>query len=444
VWRYTLRGGVTFHEGQPFTADDVVFSYNRARGEGSDMRSLFASVAEVRKLDEFTVELVTALPDPILPDKLAIVGIMSRAWAEAHDAMHPADLNKKEENYATRHADGTGPFKLGSREPDVKTVLEVNPGWWDTKQHNLNEVQFYRIANPATRVAALLTGEVDFIYTVPPADEGRLEGDPNLKVLTKPELRVIFLGMDQYRDELLGSSIKGKNPFKDLRVRQALLRAIDVDAIHRTVMRGQSTPTALMVAHGIHGRADDLDVRPGYDPEAARGLLAEAGYPNGFEISMDCPNDRYVNDEAICKAVVSMLAKVGVKVDLLAQTRAKYFAKILSLDTSFYMLGWTPPDYYVLNTYQNAMATRDEAKALGQYNIGRWSNREFDDLLDKIALETDSGKRDAYVREATRIHLDQVGHIPLHQQALVWAMRKNIDVVQQADNFFPLRYVIVQ
>jgi peptide/nickel transport system substrate-binding protein len=158
---------------------------------------------------------------------------------------------------------------------------------------------------------------------------------------------------------------------------------------------------------------------------------------------MDCPNDRYVNDEAICKAVVSMLAKVGIKANLQAQTRAKYFAKILSLDTSFYMLGWTPPTYDVLNTYQNAMVTRDDAKGMGQYNIGRWSNSAFDELAQKIALETDAARRDAYVREATRIHLDEVGHIPLHQQALVWAMRKNVDVVQQADNFFPLRYVTV-
>jgi peptide/nickel transport system substrate-binding protein len=263
VWRYTLRRGVTFHEGEPFTADDVVFSYDRARAEGSDMKSLFASVAEVRKVDDFTVELVTALPDPVLPDKLTNIGIMSKPWAEAHGATRATDMKKNEENYATRHANGTGPFRLKSREPDVKTVLEVNPDWWDKRQHNIREVEFYRIANPATRVAALLTSEVDFLYTVPPADEQRLASDRSLKVLMKPELRVIFLGMDQHRKELLGSSIRGRNPFNDLRVRQAMLRAIDVEAIYRTVMRGQSMPTALMVARGIHGRPDDLDVRPG-------------------------------------------------------------------------------------------------------------------------------------------------------------------------------------
>jgi peptide/nickel transport system substrate-binding protein len=279
---------------------------------------------------------------------------------------------------------------------------------------------------------------------VPPADQQRLEADPDLKVLAKPELRVIFLGMDQYRDELLESDVKGRNPFKDVRVRQAFLKAIDVEAIRRAVMRGQSYPTALMVARGVHGRPDDLDVRPGYDPETARKLLADAGYPDGFEVGMDGPNDRYVNDEAICKAVVSMLAKIGVKVNLLAQTRAKYFAKINSLQTSFYMLGWTPVTYDVLNTYQNIMMTRDDAKGSGQYNNGRWSNPEFDDLVAKSAVETDPRKRDEYVREATRIHLDQVGHIPLHQQALVCAMRENVDVAQLADNFFPLRYVVVR
>ena len=251
--------------------------------------------------------------------------------------------------------------------------------------------------------------------------------------------------MDQYRDELLESNVKGKNPFKDLRVRQAFLKAIDVEAIRRAVMRGQSYPTALMVARGVHGRPDDLDVRPGYDPEAARKLLAEAGYPDGFEVGMDGPNDRYVNDEAICKAVVSMLAKIGVKVNLLAQTRAKYFAKINSLHRPASTC-WAGRrlTYDVLNTYQNIMTTRDDAKGSGQYNNGRWSNPAFDDLVTKSAVETDPGKRDAYRARGDQDRTStEVGHIPLHQQALVWAMRENVDVAQLADNFFPLRYVVV-
>jgi peptide/nickel transport system substrate-binding protein len=262
-----------------------------------------------------------------------------------------------------------------------------------------------------------------------------------------PELRVVFLGFDQMRDELLESNVKGKNPFKDVRVRRAFYQAIDVDAIKSRVMRGQSTPVALMVAPGVNGYVQSLNVRPKYDPDAAKKLLADAGYPNGFEVGMDCPNDRYVNDEAICQAAVAMLARIGIKVNLNAQTRARYFAKILgpSYNTSFYMLGWTPgATYDVHNVFEQLMQTRNSQRRKGEFNVGGWSNPKFDELADKVEQETDKEKRDAMIADAHKIHTDDVGHIPLHQQAIVWAVRGNIDVVQPADNFFPLRYVTVK
>lgn len=444
VWQFKLRQGVKFSDGTPFNADDVIFSYQRAVGPGSNIGTAFASVKEVRKVDDYTVEVETKYPNPIFVDEITNWGIMSKVWAEKNNALNSADLTKNEENFATRNAMGTGPFMLKSREPDVKTVLVPNPGWWDKPEHNLTEVVFQRIANGATRVAALKSGEVDMVYTIPPQDVEPLKKSDGIAVLEAPETRIVYLGFDQSRDELLYSNIKGKNPFKDPKVRQAFWHAIDTDAIKSRVMRGQSQPVALMWAPGINGYTKDIDIRPKYDPEASKKLLAEAGYDKGFELTLDCPNDRYVNDEAICQAVTAMLARVGVKVNLRAQNRLKYFAQILGpkYDTSFYMLGWTPTTYDAHNAMQALMQTRDN-KQIGLFNVGGYSNKKFDDLANAIAQELDQGKRDAMIKEAAIIHRDEVGHIPLHQQFVVWAARKNISLKQQADNMFPLRFVKV-
>ena len=268
-----------------------------------------------------------------------------------------------------------------------------------------------------------------------------------LKIHQKPEFRTIFLGFDQTRDELIDSNIKGRNPFKDVRVRRAFYQAIDVDAIRARIMRNQATPTALMIGPGIAGFDPKLNVRPPFDPEGAKRLLADAGYPNGFELGMDCPNDRYVADEQICQAVVAMLAKVGVKVNLLAQTRLKFFAKALgpNYNTSFYLLGFTPASTYDAHAvFEQVMQTRDAKRHKGDFNLGGWSNKRFDDLADQIERETDRAKRAAMIDEAQRIHMQDIGHIPLHQQALIWAARANVELAQQADNFFPLRYVTVR
>jgi peptide/nickel transport system substrate-binding protein len=447
IWRFELRPNVKWHDGSPFTADDVVFTLIRANSDGSNMRGHFASFKEVRKVDDLTVEIETKYPDPVYADKLAQIAIMPKAWSEKNGAQRSADLTKREENFATRNAMGTGPFMLKSREPDVKTVLVKNPNWWDKPEHNVDEVEFSVIGNDATRVAALISGQVDMLYTVPPQDVNRIGQTQGLKVVQGPELRVVFLGFDQWRDELLESNIKGKNPFKDLRVRKAFYQAIDVEAIKSRVMRGQSTPVALMVAPGVNGFVASQNTRLKYDPDTAKKLLGEAGYPNGFEVGMDCPNDRYVNDEQICQAVVAMLARIGVKVNLNAQTRARYFAKILGpgYNTSFYMLGWTPgATYDVHNVFEQIMQKRDPQRRKGEFNVGNWSNDRFVELSDKIEQETDKAKRDAMIAEAHKLHTEDVGHIPLHQQAIVWAVRNNIELSQPADNFFPLRYVNVK
>jgi peptide/nickel transport system substrate-binding protein len=443
VWRFQLRKNVQFHDGTPFTADDVVFSFRRAAGEGSDMRSYTNEIAQVRKIDNHTVEIVTKTPFPILPDVISLVYMMSQKWATENKAEKPVDKRKGVENTASFKANGTGPFRLKSRDPGVRTVLTRNPAYWTDIESNVEEVVFTPIGNDATRVAALVSGEIDMMQPVPVQDVARLQQNKSLNLLQGPELRTIFLGMDQARDELLYSNVKGKNPFKDQRVRQAFFQAIDIEAIKSRIMRGAATPTALMVAPGIKGFAPELNKRLPYDVEAAKKLLAEAGYPNGFEVKMNCPNDRYVNDGEICQAVAGMLARTGVKITLEAESKGTYFPKILSRNTSFYMLGWTPGTYDSHNVLNAIIGTPDPS-GRGQFNLGSYSNKRVDELTQAVQSETDESKRNAMIREAFKIHQDEVGHLPLHQQALAWAAQKNVSLVQLADNFNYYKWVVIE
>ncbi len=444
TWRFHLRHGVKFHDGTPFTADDVVFSYQRVIAPGSQLNGYMQAVTEVKKIDDFTVDFITKVPDPIFLEEITSWVIMSKKWCEDNHAEQAMDLTKADENFATRHENGTGPFILDIREPDRRTTMHANPAWWDKMPGNLDKVEFNVISNAATRVAALLSGDIDMMYTVPPQDMQRLSSSPDLKTLQTPELRTVFLGFDQSRDELLKSDVKGKNPFKDQRVRQAFNEAVDIKAIQRVVMRGQSHPTGLLYGPGVNGWTEASDVRYPYDPADGKKLLAAAGYPDGFGVTLDCPNDRYINDEAICQAVTAMLARIGVRVTLNAQTRLKYFAEISNpgYQTSFYMLGWTPTTYDALNSLYSLAGTRSGTR--GIFNDGGYSNPKFDTLLDQIAVETDNAKRDAEIIAASKILQDDAAVLPLHQQVVVWATRKNVDLVQLADNSFPLRFVTVK
>jgi peptide/nickel transport system substrate-binding protein len=442
IWRIFLRPNVKFHNGEPFTADDVVFSIGRMKAEGSDMGYTFSTVTAVRKIDDLTVDLVMDKPNPILPMQTTSSYIMSKSWAEANGAAKPASVKNKVENFATNNADGTGPFKISSRQVGVKTILVPNEAWWGPKEHNLTEVAFTPIQSDATRVAALLSGEVDMVYPIPQQDVARVNATGKHSVLTGFELRTMFLNMDQKRDELLESSIKGKNPFKDKRVRQAIYQAIDMDAIRTRIMGGTSHVAGTMVAPGVNGYDAKLDVRLPFDADASKKLLTEAGYPAGFEIGMDCPNDRYVNDEKICQAIVGMLARVGIKANLLAQTRTKYFEKILSRNTTFSLLGWQPLSYDAHSTLQDVINTpRDK---VGTYNVGSFSNPRIDQLTDMIETEIDPAKRQALISEALSIHKAEIGHIPLHQAGLAWGVRKGVSVVLRNDDSLELRWVKVE
>lgn len=443
VWRFHLRHGVTWQDGSPFTADDVVFTLKRTLSPNSSMRAPLSAVKEARKIDDYTVEFETTSPDPILLQEQTNLMIMSKAWCEAHNAVEPATIGK-EDNYALHNAMGTGPFRLVSREPDRSTVVEKNSGWWDKPQHNLDRVELVVIGSAATRVAALLSGEVDMIYSVPPQDMARIKATSGLQLIQNPELRTIYLGFNQSRAELPSSDVKGKNPLKDQRVRMAIALAIDEPAIASRVMLGLGHPTWTMWGPGINGYDAAQDVRPKADPAKAKQLLADAGYPNGFKLGLDCPNDRYVMDEQICTAIVPMLARIGIKVDLNAQTKTRFFTKILApnYDADFWMLGWTPATYDAHNALYTLLGTRDGKR--GEVNVGGYSNPTLDDLVGKIGGETDQAKRTAMIHDANAIVQQDVAALPLHQQVIVWAAKSNIDLAQPADNFFPYRFVRVK
>ena len=367
-WRFILREHVMFQDGTPFTSDDVVFSFARARAPSAKIAGLLASIKEVRKIDDDTVEFVTNGPDPLLLDELSQWPIMSRQWCEAHDAAAPADLARNEASYAGDHANGTGPFMVEARVPDERTALVANPRWWDKREHNLDRVLFTPIADPGALVAGLEDGALDMIYDVPSQDIDRIAHQPGLKLVEGPGLTTIFLGFDEWRDQLLESNVKGHNPYKDRRVREAFARAIDEQAIIDKVMRGHATAGgAARCRLGLPGStARSMRARSTIRRQAQR-LLAAAGYPDGFETGMDCPTDRYVNDEAICAEVVAMLARIGIKVHLLAQDRARFFAKIMpptpsGMKTSFFLMGWTAQSY---DARERAREPRRDARSGG-------------------------------------------------------------------------------
>ena len=287
VWRFNLRKGVQFHDGTPFTADDVIFSYERAKGEGSDMKSYVGQIKEVKKIDDHTVDFILNNPFPILPELFTQWHMMSKKWCETNQATRPVDRRKGIENAASFRANGTGPYRVRERQPSIRTTFSRNGNYWGKIDGNVDEVIFNVIGNDSTRVAALLSGEVDIMEPVPVQDVARIQGNAKLKVLQGPELRVIFLGMDQKRDEVLFSSVKGKNPFKDKRVRQAFYQAIDIEAIKSRVMRGAATPQAVLLPPQVKGFAPDLSKRLPFDVEAAKKLMADAGYASGFDLKMN-------------------------------------------------------------------------------------------------------------------------------------------------------------
>ncbi|MEX0285910.1 MAG: ABC transporter substrate-binding protein [Paracoccaceae bacterium] len=438
-WTFKLRQGVKFHNGADFTAEDVVFSFDRAKHEASDFKEQAKNVVSVEVIDDYTVKLMTDGPNPILPNQLTSIYMMDKGWAEEHNVVAPQDFKAKEETYAVRNANGTGPFTLVSRAPDEMTVLARNADWWGEGQFpgNIDKIEYRPITNAATRVAALLSGEVDFVLDPPLQDLKRIEAADGLGVKTVAQIRSIFFGMDQGVDKLRSTDVDG-NPFKDVRVRTAMNLAIDKAAIQRVVMEGLSFPTGMITPPGVLGNTPENDATYGFDVEKAKGLMAEAGYADGFTVQLDCPNNRYNNDEKICQAAVAMLAKIGVKVNLDAIPKAQHFPKIQNRESDFYMLGWGVPTLDSHYVFSYLLDTE------GSWNATGYSNARVDEITKAITSEIDLEKRTAMIEEAWSQVKADVPYVPIHHQVLAWGISDKVDIQIAADDGFRPRYTVMK
>ncbi|MEM6608035.1 MAG: ABC transporter substrate-binding protein [Pseudomonadota bacterium] len=440
IWVFSLREGVTFHGGESFDSDDVVFSLNRAMSENSNFRELLSSVVNVSASGPYTVEIETDGPNPLLPNNLTNIFMMDEGWASDNGAVEVQDFAGGEDTFSARNANGTGPYVLTSRVPDDRSVLTANADYWGIGTFPLaaSEIIFTPIQNPATRVAALLSGEVDFIQDVPVQDLGRVEAEAGVNVITAAQNRVIFLGLDVGTEDLALDNVDGANPFADLRVRQAMNIAINREAIQTVVMRGQSAPAGVIMPPPVNGWTEALDGYPSYDIDAAAALMDEAGYGDGFTIQLDCPNDRYINDEAICQAAVGMFAQIGITVNLSALPRAQHFPLIANDETDFYMLGWGVPTYdseYIFNFLYH---TRDDNR--GSWNGTHFSNAAMDEMIVSLASETDLAARDGTIAELWSMAEEELIYLPIHNQVLNWGIADGWETLVSADDQVIFKY----
>ncbi|MGZ5767731.1 MAG: ABC transporter substrate-binding protein [Caldimonas sp.] len=443
TWRFKLRQGVVFHDGSPFTVDDAVFSIQRAMTPPSQRAFQLKGVTGAKKIDEQTLEIALEAPDAVLPEKFLNLAMMSKAWAQQHKVEVAQDFNAKQETFAVRNANGTGPYLLERYEPDVRTVLKKNPRWWgwsDKRSGNVDEVSWLTIRSDATRLAALISGEVDMVLDPPIPDVARLKGESALTMQQGADLGEQYLVFDVAHDELEGSDVKGRNPFRDLRVRRAVYHAINVDLIVQKVLRGQAVPTGAYLSTRVDGSLAELDKRLPFDPAKARALLAEAGYPNGFSVPLDCVNVAW--REAVCQAMTAMLTQVGIRATLRSSPTNQFFPKLSQGTASLVEFGWTPTtDAWVS---LNALFRTWDKGGFGTFNAGRYSNSRLDVLIDAMRVEPDATRRRAMVATVLRFVADELPSIPLYRRTLNWAMKKNIRAVQWPNDSPELRWLRVQ
>ena len=444
TWRFKLRPGVKFHDGSAFNADDVVYSIKRGQEPTSQINNYATAVGEPVKIDDMTVEFRLKAPNPIFLQHLDALWMMDKEWSEKNKVTKPLDFKNKEESFAALNQNGTGPYMLVSRQPGIKTTYKRNPAWWGKHEGNVQEIVFTPISNDATRLAALVSGELDFVLDPAPRDVARLRNTAGVKIVDGPENRIVFIGMDQGRDELLYSNVKGKNPFKDIRVRQALYHAIDIETLKNKLMNGQSYPTGGLTPSPLGSYNDPaIESRYPFDLALARKLMAEAGYPDGFEVQIECPNNRYIQDEEICVALAGMWAQLKVKVKVNAMPRATYFPKIEKYDLSMFMLGWGGAVTDAETTLTPVLRNPGE-KGVGFYNYGKFRNDKADALAAQSSVEADPKKREELVKAALKSYKEEVNVLPLHRQVIPWAARTNVNVVHRPDNWFEVQWVTIR
>ena len=434
TWEIKLRQGVKFHDGTPFTADDVIFTFERAPNvEGSPSGfGTYIKGKEVIRIDDYTVHIKTERPYPLMPNDLSTFSIVSRKHGEGATT---ADYNSGKATI------GTGAYKFVEYVPGDRIVLERNENYWGDKPE-WTKVTLKAIKSGPSRVAALLAGDVDLIEQTPTADIERLKGDPNLTLSQGISNRVIYLHLDHWRDN--SPFVKAKdggditNPLKDLRVRQAISESINRDAIVSRVMEGVAIKAGQLLPEGFFGVSPNLKPVK-YNPEDAKKKLSEAGYPEGFKLTIHGPNDRYINDAKIAEAVAQMLTRVGIQTDVVTMPRSVYFKRASrggpdgTPEFSFILVGWGSGTGEASSPLKSLIHTYDKEHGFGASNRGRYSNAEVDKLIEDALATVDDAKRQDLLAKATELAINDVAIIPLHYQVNTWAARKGIKYRARTD-----------
>jgi peptide/nickel transport system substrate-binding protein len=439
--RFFLRTGVRFHDGSVLTADDVVFSLERVRRPTSDHKEAMAGVKSVVKVDAMTVDVVSEKPMAPLLAHITTLAIMSKAWLLQHGAGEPHDYAGNKESYTGRHAMGTGPFKVKSFEPGAKMVLEPHAAWWSRPDGNVTEVVFRPIKSNATRMAALFSGEIDFVLDPPPQDLERLAGNPVYKIETGAEHRTMYLSFDVARNELLYASVKGRNPFQDQHVRTAIALTIDRDALQKKVLRGAAVPTASLVPKGVVGYSAAAAAYAPPDLARARVLLQQAGYASGFKVTLDCANDR----EQICAALAGMISKAGIDVAVRSAPRAQFLQRTnpFNRDVSLFFSGMGVSTGDASMMLESLLHTF-KPDGRGANNTPGISSPRYDEYLAATGGELDQAKRNAIFEKLQLAEGEEHNFVPLYQPMTPWVMRRGVSVVHRPDNYLDLRWVRVE
>ena len=433
TWEFKLRKNVRWHDGSPFTADDVVFTLKRVPNvpnSPSSFATFTKPITDVRAVDAHTLIFKTATPHVLLPSDLSAVRIVSKLHGEKATT---------EDYNSGKAAIGTGPYKFVEYIPNQRLVVKANYGYWGSEEP-WDKVTFKMLTNPAARVAALLSGDVEMIETVPTADIAKLEKNPKFALSNKVSNRVIYVHLNQHQDKapafLFDKSGKPleKNPFKDVRVRRALSMAINRDALVSRVMEGKGVSASQLVDVSFYGSSKKLKPMK-YDPEGAKKLLAEAGYANGFAMTIHGPNNRYINDVAIAQTLAQFYSRIGIDVKVDTMPSSVYFTRASKPEFSYMVLGWAAESGEQGSSLRSLLATYDPANGMGVTNRGRYTNAVFDKALGEALVTMDNKKREGMIQRAAEIAMDDVALIPLHYEVSTWATTKALKYTPRTDQY---------